>query len=253
MICSSCGKEVTNSNFCPFCGQSMGANFVAYNEVTSPPPAPSAVKKGSNTKIFIILSCIMAFVIVVLIGVCGYIMWSDSDEESTERASTSDTDITSAEEETAQEECAPFPRLSTYDSSYTYKRMTDIHNSYQSDDATTYKLEKAVADFNDAWIEYVNHGDDDVFDYLKSGTQAHTYAVSYGKMDIKEEYVLMDVNDVRQYGDTYFVWTHEIIKRTSTTDTTKNENKEYFWVYRISHSGGGYYIEDYISDPAYAK
>ncbi len=141
----------------------------------------------------------------------------------------------------------PIPRIVTYNSGYTYKRMSDIHSSAFANDAEFITLKNVITDFNNNWINFVNSSDRTVFKYLRNGTKAYDYAIKYGSKGITESYQLMDVNDVRKSDTSYYVWTHEIINEYGASE----KRNEYHWVYQIKTDNGGYYVVDYTADPAY--
>lgn len=243
MNCPSCGRDVTGKKFCPMCGHAV-------------PPAedkPKAVcehsaKKSTNSTFIII--CIISTVAVLAICVGAFFAMRAFNQRDLKAQPKYQEDVKAPVKE-EKPETSEFARLSTYNMEYTYKGMEGIHFSSEADDKTSHRLSDAVKTFNNSWIEFVNNGDRKVFNYLKEGTQAYKYAVAYGDKDITEEYILMEVNDVRQDGSIYYVWTHEIIEEHSEASLKEKVRYEYYWVYKVAYSDGGYYVEDYIRDPAY--
>ena len=126
--------------------------------------------------------------------------------------------------------------------------MPEIHNSISATDQECFELEKIVYDYNQKWLNFVNNNDTSIYANLRYGTKAYEYAMKYSAKNVVESYQLLDVNDVRKYGNYYYVWTHEII--TETTSYSSN-NLEYYWVYKIGKDGSGYYVENYTADPYY--
>ena len=58
----------------------------------------------------------------------------------------------------------------------------------------------------------------------------------------------INVKSARKYDNTYYVWDDEYISETKNGEAvTSNDH----WVYRIEKEGDGFYIYDYIPDPAF--
>ena len=290
MNCPVCGRDVTGKKFCPICGRpveqppatseqmpveaptprsevqiehtqppvSNPAPQPAKAPATAPKPKPTPVKvsprpvsEKPSGKVVMVVICILVAVAIVLAGVLVFLSVYNSGGEDApiDTPKTEETDNKPDDTEIPEE--PEFPRKSSFDSGYVYLNMEEVRSSEEADDSEAFEMQDVVTNFNNSWVEYVNTGDTSVFSYLRANTQAYRYAVAYGAKDIHEEYILMEVNDVRKYGDSYYVWTHEIIEETSTVDSTDVKRFEYHWVYKVSYSNGGYYIENYISDPAY--
>ncbi len=248
MNCLSCGRDVTGKKFCPMCGQAVPA--IEDNPKAEPKHVPNRKppKRANNT--FIVI-CIVSTIAVLAICVGAFFAMRAFNQSDLEVPTQSQEPVKTPAEEKEKSETPEISRFSTYDSEYTYKGMEGIHFSSEADGKTFQKLSDAVKTFNNSWVEFVNSGDRKVFGYLKEDTQAYKYAVAYGDKDITEEYILMEVNDVRQDGSTYYVWTHEIIEEHSKDTLKEKVRYEYHWVYKVTYSDGGYYVEDYIRDPAY--
>ena len=277
MNCPACGRDVTGKKFCPICGRPVEQEakapvFVQSHESKSEPEIQPKIAEqfsyvskpinlpqkqeteNSSKKVLMVIICIVVALAIVFAGALAFLSVYNSGGEDAPQKETVTEDVKpkSQKEEKEQIPAQPdFPRKSTYNSGYTYNNMEEIHSSKETDDAKAFEVKDVVTNFNNSWVEYVNSGDSSVFSYLRADTQAYKYAVAYGAKDIHEEYILMEVNDVREVGDSYYVWTHEIIEETSTANSSESERFEYHWVYKVSYSDGGYYIENYISDPAY--
>ena len=258
MYCPSCGNDVTDKKFCNVCGrpvvQKSGENKSGAAAVpTQPSFEVKTNRQKSSSKGLIVTICILVVLLIVVscVQLFGLIRNPDSDADSRDVVKKEyRKEIKEEPDEEETPEQPEFLRESTYDSGYTYTNMEEIHSSEEAEDEEAFEMQELVTDFNNAWVEYINSGDETVFSYLREDTQAYEYAVAFGDKDICEEYILMEVNDVRQYENCYYVWTHEIIEKTSM-DSSDVEQVEYHWIYKISQSSGGYYIENYISDPAY--
>lgn len=135
----------------------------------------------------------------------------------------------------------------TYNSNYTYKRMSDIYSSVSASDDEMKTVTNIINRFYVLWVNYVNTGDSEIFDLIKEGTGAYNNAITYRQKNLTESTEKIEVNDVRKTGNNYFVWTHEIIHEYTDVDT----RREYHWVYRVTEENGKYYVIDYTVDPAY--
>ena len=286
MNCPACGRDVTGKKFCPICGrpveqpepvsaQAPEQDYVPQsaqevkadttprcepiqkNDTRIKPdqnpfntPTRQVAQKSSKTSVMVVI-CIVLALAIVIAGVLLFMSVYNSGGEDAPQGVAETEAVTNKPDEQNENTQPEFPRNSTYSSGYTYNNMQEIHSSKEAEDKEAFEMQDVVTSFNNSWVEYVNSGDTSVFSYLRADTQAYKYAVAYGAKDIHEEYILMEVNDVRKYGDSYYVWTHEIIEEASTVDSTDVKRFEYHWVYKVSYSDGGYYIENYISDPAY--
>lgn len=207
---------------------------------------PVYVKKKGNTAIIILLSVLLALLTVLLVVVIVLNNSGERNMSEKERAAVEETVDDSSDE---GKNTNSFPRYSTYNSGYSYTDMPNIYYSMEADDEECFKMEDFIKDFNSAWINYVNYGDTTVYTYLRAGTKPYQYAVNYGKKNLTEEYQTMQVNDVREYNGTYYVWTYEIINKYYDG---KTEQAVYHWIYKIGKDGGGYYVELYKKDPYYS-
>ena len=251
MVCPKCGKEVTGNRFCTACGHPVGdiQQQTMRNVTVQASPNKDAESKNGNTGM-IILVCSLATALLIAVVVCCLLLFGASNDNEQEVLDTEPPASVEVPVAVEEEYVESFDRFSTYSSSYTYDTMGDIYSSYEVDDGKSNELADFIIDFNDAWIDYVNNGNTAIYRYVRTGTPTYDSVERFGKKNIMEEYILMDVNDVRVCGNYYFVWTHEIIKVTDFNDGSV-KNKEYYWVYRVNESGGAYYVENFISDPAY--
>ena len=58
----------------------------------------------------------------------------------------------------------------TYNSNYTYKRMSDIYSSVSASDDEMKTVTNIINRFYVLWVNYVNTGDSEIFDLIKEGT-----------------------------------------------------------------------------------
>jgi hypothetical protein len=128
--------------------------------------------------------------------------------------------------------------------------MTGIHYSEEAKGAVANDLASFIGTYNNRWIDFVNYEDTALYDYLRSGTHAYDVAEEYEHKNIRETLDTMEVYDVRQNGDIYYVWTHEELTVYDENGSVASE-KEYYWVYQIVKDSRGYYVETYERDPYY--
>ena len=64
--------------------------------------------------------------------------------------------------------------------------------------------------FDSQWIDYVNTGNTAVFDLLEEGSAAYKNSKAYSQAGkIKETFVLLEIGEIRQGADGFYVWTHD--------------------------------------------
>jgi len=286
MTCRSCQREIPSSaKFCPHCGRITDEPRPTVTTVqpkTEPQPvqAPQQVpeqppqqiptpvpqqtpapqtfqptelsgdeepKPKTSKGLLIFLIFILIVLILVLAGGISYFLASSWMKTASQPAAAP----TSTPTVTAAPTASPSPaflRQTTYDGSYTYKDMDSIHASTPASDEECLEMEKLIHTFNSLWLEYINNSNESIFSYLRQGTNAYQYATAYSEKIVTQEYELMDVKDARVYGNTYYVWVHEIIKEYHSNEIKR---LEYHWVYKIGRDASGYYVENYTADPFY--
>ncbi len=272
MFCYFCGKEIgNNSEFCPYCGQSVKSGNEQYrnaqqyganqhnNSIVENEYTPRREKRddGINNKNVIILVCVtIAALITALIVSISVINKQNSSDDGdnavaeTESIAPSDMpEITLAPDNNLQSN-EVFIRTTTYNPNYVYKNMNDIHTSKAASDQDSFRLKEVIQRYNDAWLGLVNNGDMSIYSYLRAGTQAYDYAKKFEQKPVTESYDLLEVHDVRKTDSYYYVWTHEIINEYNYEKNTTKRN-EYRWIYKVGIDNSGYYIINYIKDPAY--
>ena len=100
-----------------------------------------------------------------------------------------------------------------------------------------------LIEFNSSWIDYINTGDADVIKLTKPKSQARKNVETFSKVGkVKQEFLLMEIGEVRQAGDEYFVWVNEEI---SQTDSGKTQVKKYNYVYSLEKVDGEMLITNY--------
>lgn len=103
-------------------------------------------------------------------------------------------------------------------------------------------VENTLFDFNTAWIDYINTGDELVFDYVVPNGQAYKNMKSVNREGLKEEFLQVDVKEVNVDGSTATAAVHEKIRKT------KDGNEkivEYDWIYTFEKIDGSWRILGY--------
>ncbi len=101
-----------------------------------------------------------------------------------------------------------------------------------------------VIAFDSQWIDYVNDGNKGVLDLVKKGSEAYRKAASFSKVGkIKETFKLLEIGEIRQGADGFYVWTHEEIQITEKGKTT---NQTYNWIYYLEPVEGKMQIVNYF-------
>lgn len=102
----------------------------------------------------------------------------------------------------------------------------------------------AIIAFDSQWIDYVNNGNKGVIDLLKKDSEAYRKAVSFSKVGkIKETFKLLEIGEIRQGADGFYVWAHEEIQITEKGKTT---NQKYNWIYYLEPIDGKMQIVNYF-------
>lgn len=137
-----------------------------------------------------------------------------------------------------------------YDSSLTYKRMSDIHNTKLVDDWEFEELKNVILDFDSQCEDYMNEIRDDVPVYLKKDSTAYNQQVEYKQKhpNLNQSYQQIDVINARHGKKYYYVWVTEVMN-VSENGTAKQTTDH--WVYKIEKDIDHWYICDYTVDPAF--
>lgn len=98
--------------------------------------------------------------------------------------------------------------------------------------------------FDSQWIDYVNGSSKNVLSLLKEGSTAYKYAVSYPKIGkVQETFKLLEIGEIRQGDQGFYVWTHEVIQLTEKGQTSE---KKYNWIYYLEPVDGKMNIVNYF-------
>lgn len=98
--------------------------------------------------------------------------------------------------------------------------------------------------FDSQWIDYVNGGSSSVLDLIKKDSKAYQNAVSYSKIGkIKENFNLLEIGEIRQGSQGFYVWVHEELQITEQGTIT---DKKYNWIYYLEPVDGKMNIVNYF-------
>lgn len=98
--------------------------------------------------------------------------------------------------------------------------------------------------FDSQWIDYVNNGNNSVLSLLKKDSPAYKNAAGFSKIGkIKETFKLLEIGEIRQGSDGFYVWVHEEIEITEKGVTTA---KKYNWIYYLEPVDGNLNIVNYF-------
>lgn len=101
----------------------------------------------------------------------------------------------------------------------------------------------ALIAFDSQWNAYVNEGDDSVLALTKEGSRAYRIVDTYSKVGkVKQEFTLLEIGEIRQGADAFYVWAYEEIKEVEGAATNY---KKYHWIYRMEPVDGAMKIADY--------
>lgn len=102
----------------------------------------------------------------------------------------------------------------------------------------------AIIAFDSQWIDYVNGGSKSVMELVKKDSKAYKNAVSFSKIGkIKETFKLLEIGEIRQGANGFYVWVHEEIQITEKGKTT---DKKYNWIYYLEPTDGKMQIVNYF-------
>lgn len=106
---------------------------------------------------------------------------------------------------------------------------------YKDKDGKPYYFEQSavasVIKFDSLWIDYVNSGNEDAIDLTKEDTEARENVLGFNRSTgLTEEFLLLEIGEIRQSPNYLYVWTHERIK---VTDNGKSVTKDYKWIYQL--------------------
>lgn len=106
------------------------------------------------------------------------------------------------------------------------------------------EVNKAIVDFNNSWIAYINKDEKDVYDYLVPDGKAYMIIENFNKSNMKQEFAAMEVEEVEVDGNYANARVHEeIIKYVSDEKTTL----VYDWTYHLKKIDGRWLINFYES------
>jgi hypothetical protein len=102
----------------------------------------------------------------------------------------------------------------------------------------------AIIAFDSQWIDYVNGGSKSVMELVKKDSKAYQNAVSFSKIGkIKETFKLLEIGEIRQGANGFYVWVHEEIQ---ITEKGKTADKKYNWIYYLEPTDGKMQIVNYF-------
>ncbi|MCL1808453.1 MAG: hypothetical protein FWG42_01645 [Clostridiales bacterium] len=121
-------------------------------------------------------------------------------------------------------------------------------NIWRMEDGNAVYYDQAVVasliSFNSKWIDYVNSGDETILGLVKEGGQAEKSILDFKRgSGVKKAFKLLQIGELRQSGDTFFIWTREVIEDTVNGKTTENT---YNWVYQMEAAGDKMQVVGYF-------
>ncbi len=120
--------------------------------------------------------------------------------------------------------------------------LTDANGIIYNFDATAVGT---VIAFDSRWVEYMNTGDNAVFNFLKTGTGAYEKALAFenpGKTNAT--FKLLEIGEIRQGTTGFYVWTHELISIAEDGVETPEEN---YRIYYVEPDGSAFRVIDYYA------
>jgi hypothetical protein len=103
----------------------------------------------------------------------------------------------------------------------------------------------AVIAFDSQWIDYVNGGNKNVLNLLKKDSEAYRKTTNFSRLGkIKETFSLLEIGEIRQGSNGFYVWAHEEIR---VTENGKATDKKYNWIYYLEPEEGKMKIVNYYN------
>ena len=285
LFCDNCGQKVESINktedlFCGNCGAKLETGMEFCGECGAPVNAAHRTKivddepKKRNKGMLLIISliAIIAILVTVIIVYMVHPTYNSSIVNATEEPqilttptpvpqSTStplpqNTSIPAKQKnnETEYDDMAnryvDSHRVDLYNSSLTYKRMPEIHNTVLVDDNTFSVLKNIIDEFEVQCADYMNEVTNEIPSHLKPGSTAFNQQTEYKQKHptLNQSYQTVDVINARQGGGYYYVWVTEVLDVTENGTSRTNTDH---WVYKIENNNGHWYICDYTYDPAF--
>ena len=98
--------------------------------------------------------------------------------------------------------------------------------------------------FDSQWIDYVHGTNKDILSLLKEGSSAYKKTVDYPKIGkVQETFKLLEIGEIRQGSEGFYVWTHEEIQ---LTEQGKTSERKYNWIYYLEPVNGKMNIVNYF-------
>ena len=101
-----------------------------------------------------------------------------------------------------------------------------------------------VIAYDSAWVDYVNSGDTGVFGLVAEESAAEAALKSYAPTGGTTQFSLLEVGDVRQGSNGFYVWAHETVS-TEKDGTVQTQEKN--CIYFLRAAGGEMKIAAYIN------
>jgi hypothetical protein len=80
----------------------------------------------------------------------------------------------------------------------------------------------ALIKFNCKWIDYVNAGDEAVFEFVKAGSAVEKNIRDFDKVGkIEKKFKLLQIGEIRRDDSSFYIWVYEEVE-----DIEKNKTKE---------------------------
>lgn len=264
--CGSCGSKMgINDAFCGSCGAGKEqTHFDNGKQIRG-----NNTSKGSVNITLIVLLTAMIVLLSVILGFVIYGGGSDKEEPSPSPQTTQTAEPTETPTPTIpvittvpQQPVQPQPygnsnpsqqyygRVDLYNPGLYYKRMSGIHNTSITDDYTYYEISGVIYQFDSDCEGYMNGLTNVVPMTLRRGSTAYNQQVDYKKNHptLTQYYENINVINTRYGGGYYYAWVEETLRVTEKGATKVVTDR---WVYKLSKSGGVWYIDDYTRDPAF--
>ncbi|WP_461206865.1 TcaA NTF2-like domain-containing protein [Clostridium sp. DL1XJH146] len=106
-------------------------------------------------------------------------------------------------------------------------------------------LKDLIINFDNAWIEYVNDGSQNIYNYIVPGSEVDKDINNFNRNGTKEEFLDIEVKDIEIEDNNAYIKVYEKIKKI---ENDKETIKEYNWIYHCPNIDEEWLVSDYTKD-----
>lgn len=135
----------------------------------------------------------------------------------------------------------------TMEISYHLYRLEAPQEAVAVEDTSEYdKIKGVIFKYDELWIDFVNHGDTEIMNYVAPGSAVENMISNYVRDETRQKYLSIEIGEIQVVGSEATVKVYE--KMQQDRDTV-SEIFEYNWVYHLKKNGEQWYITSYEAAP----